>query len=161
MSVLQRKPVRLIDEETLDLLAFLDGRVEGFGVIEDRFGRLRQRFHVLMEGRRDGERLAIEEWLTYGDGAKERRRWTLERGPDGRICGTADGIAGPITARPQGVQVVLDYRFPLPVGGGRIEVRVRDTLTRINARVAVDRAILSKWGVKLAELSLVYEKRAG
>jgi hypothetical protein len=152
---------RLFDDEPLDLLDYLDGRVEGFGIIEDRFGRLRQRFHVLMLGRRQGERLAIEEVLTYADGTEERRHWALERGPDGRISGRADGISGPITGTPQGGQVVLDYTFPLPVAGRRIGVRVRDTFTRINGRVAVDRAILRKWGVKLAELTLVYEKRGG
>lgn len=157
--MLQLAPERLIDSEALDLLDFLDGHVEGYGVVEDLLGRLRERVHVVMRGSRAGERIVVDETLTYSSGHVERRQWQLARDAAGRIRGRAGGIEGEIVGAESGGSAVLSYGFRLPVGRISIAVRVRDAFHRINERVVVDRTVLRKWGVKLAEISLVYEKR--
>ncbi len=158
--MLKLAPERLIDNEPLDLFAYLDGVVMGSGVFEDRFGRLRQRFHVTMRGTRKGDGIALDEVLVYGDGSEERRQWQLERLAGGGFSGRADDCVGVVTGSAEGGTAVLRYVFRLRIGGRIVPVRVVDRFYRINDRVVVDRARLSKWGVKLGELSLVYEKRA-
>ncbi len=158
--MLKLAPGRLIDNEPLDLFDYLDGVVVGSGVLEDRFGRLRQRLHVTMRGALKGDRLALDEVLVYGDGTEERRQWQLERLAGGAITGHADDCEGPVTGSAAGGAAVLRYVFRLRIGGRIVPVRVLDRFYRINDRIVVDRARLSKWGVKLGELSLVYEKRA-
>ncbi len=59
----------------LDLFAFFDGRVEGWGLVEDRFGRLRRQFHVVIDGSIAGDELTLDEVFRYADGDVGERQW--------------------------------------------------------------------------------------
>ena len=54
-----------------NLTNFLEGRTRAWGIFEDRFGRVRQRFIVEMNGYWSGSIFLLHEKFIYGDGLEE------------------------------------------------------------------------------------------
>ena len=52
----------------------------------------------------------------------------------------------------------MSYRFRLKLKGREIVVAFDDRLYRMGDTTAVNRATMSKWGIKLGELSLFFQR---
>ena len=95
-----RDDPKLSDRE-LNLEEFFSGRSVAHGQFQDRFGTVRRRFVVEIDGDWDGETLTLTEDFVYEDGATERRVWRLRKtGPvtaDQTWEGTAAGVQGVAT----------------------------------------------------------------
>ncbi len=142
-----------------DLLTFLEGRVQAWGVFEDRTGRVRRRFAVELEGRWVAGRLVVEEAFAFDDGATETRSWQLERDGATAFHGTGTDVVGPVEGRNGPGSARMRYRFRLRLGGHPLTVALDDRYHRLDAARALNRATLSKFGVRLGELTIVFERR--
>ncbi|MBS0242638.1 MAG: DUF3833 family protein, partial [Proteobacteria bacterium] len=52
----------------------------------------------------------------------------------------------------------MSYRFRLKLEARELVVTFDDRLYRVSDTIAVNRAIMSKWGIKLGELSLFFQR---
>ncbi len=141
-----------------ELTSFFEGRTEAWGVFEDRFGRLRRRFEVVMNGRWDGLEFVLDEQFTYDTGETERRSWRVTRRGEGRFSATSDECIGLADGVCDGDSVRMVYRFRLKTKSREIAVDFDDRVYRMSETTAVNRATMRKWGVKIGELSLFFKR---
>jgi hypothetical protein len=147
----------------LDLRQYFNGTVDAYGVFTDRSGKVVKRFTVVMncqwQGAPGQEVGVLDEAFTYSDGSRERRVWTLRRGADGRYTGTAGDVLGQAQGQEKGNAFAWNYTLKLPVDGRVFEVQFDDWMFLINDKVMINKAVMSKFGVRLGEVTLSFVKR--
>ena len=151
------------EKPALDLRTYFDGTVDAWGVFTDRSGKVVKRFTVVMtctwQGPPGQEVGVLDEAFTYSDGSKERRVWTLKRQPDGRYIGTAADVVGQASGEVQGNAFRWGYTLSLPVDGRNIEVQFDDWMYLMDDKVMLNKAVMSKFGIRLGEVTLSFVKR--
>lgn len=142
----------------LDLREYFDGRVSAHGIFTDRSGKVVRRFSVVMDCRWNGDDGVLDEDFTYSDGRKERRVWRLKRLPGGRYVGTADDVVGTARGQVAGNAFQWTYTLRLPVDGMVHEVQFDDWMFLMDSRVMLNKAVMSKFGFRLGEVTLAFTK---
>ncbi len=135
------------------------GRTYATGIFQDRFGSLRREFTVDIDGQLQGDVLTLDEDFCYADGERARRVWTITRTGPGRYQGTADDVVGTADGEAVGNALHWKYRLKLPIGGKTWEVALDDWMFLQPGRVLVNRAVVSKWGLELGEVTLFFTKQ--
>ncbi|MES2483061.1 MAG: DUF3833 domain-containing protein [Pseudomonadota bacterium] len=148
------------ERPALDLARYFNGKVIAHGIFQDRSGQVVRRFTVDMEGRWEGNQGVLDEHFSYSDGTKDRRVWRLTKHADGRYTGTADDVVGTATGQTSGNAFYWTYTLRLPVDGKVYEVRFDDWMYLVDDRVMLNRATMSKFGVRLGEVTLSFSKPA-
>jgi len=146
------------ERPTLDLASYFNGKVIAHGIFQDRSGQVLQRFVVDMDGRWEGNQGVLDERFTYADGRQERRIWRLTKQADGRYTGQADDVVGTASGRTAGNAFQWAYTLKLPVDGKVYEVQFDDWMYLVDERVMLNRATMSKFGFRLGEVTLSFQK---
>ena len=151
------------EKPVLDMRRYFNGTVDAYGVFTDRSGKVVKRFTVVMtcswQGPPGAETGVLDEAFTYSDGSTDRRVWTLKRTPDGRYTGTAADVRGEAAGGEKGNAFRWGYTLKLPVDGRVIEVQFDDWMYLMNDKVLLNKAVMSKFGVRLGEVTLSFVKR--
>ncbi len=142
----------------LDLRSYFNGRVMAYGMFQDRSGQVVKRFTVQMDCSWQGDEGTLDEHFTYADGSTQRRVWRLTRGADGRYSGRADDVVGQASGAVQGNAFQWAYTLRLPVDGSQYEVQFDDWMYLIDNKVMLNRATMSKFGIRLGEVTLSFVK---
>lgn len=142
----------------LELERFLNGRLTAHGIFQDRFGDLRRAFTVDVVGEWDGETLTLTEDFVYEDGSTERRVWTLTQTSDESWTGTADGVIGPASGEESGNAFNWRYTIDLDTPDGTLRATFDDWMWRIDDRVMVNRAYVTKYGIEIGTLSIFFRR---
>ena len=144
-----------------ELTTFFSGRTRARGVFEDRFGRLRRRFTVEMHGGWQGGVFVLDEVLVYDDGRRETRVWRVLPEGQGRFTATCPDCVG--LARGECADGIIRtlYKFRLQLNSRVLVVDFDDRLYRLDDDTAVNRATMRKWGIRLGELTLFFERLPG
>lgn len=137
---------------------YFDGEVEAHGIATDRAGRVVRRFVVAMTGRWNGDQGVLDETFRYSDGATERRVWRIVRVAPGRYVGRADDVIGEAHGEAAGNTLHWRYTLRLPVGESSYEIEFDDWMYRIDERVVLNKARMSKFGIRVGEVTLVFRK---
>lgn len=147
----------------LDLRRYFDGTVDAWGLFTDRSGRVVKRFTVLMrctwtvvDGVETG---VLDEEFLYADGSRDRRVWTLRRLAPGRYVGTAADVVGEAQGEAAGNALRWRYTLALPVDGRIWHVQFDDWMFQMDDQVMLNRASMSKFGIRLGEVTLSFRKR--
>jgi hypothetical protein len=144
----------------LELERYFDGHLKAYGQFQDRFGRVKRRFVVDIEGRWNGETLVLDESFVYDDGEREKRVWTLHRTADGGWTGTADGVVGAAAGRGAGNVFNWRYDFDLKTDDGVIRLHFDDWLFLQEDGVLLNRAYVSKFGINVGEVLISFFKQS-
>ena len=143
----------------LDLRKYFTGTVDAWGVFTDRSGRVVKRFTVVIDCQWQGDEGVLDEAFTYSDGTLQRRVWRLKALPNGRYEGRADDVVGMATGQTKGNAFQWQYTLALPVDGKVWEVQFDDWMFLMNDRVMLNKAVMSKLGVTLGEVTLSFSRR--
>jgi hypothetical protein len=153
------KPTDYADEKpTLDLQQYFNGEITAHGIFTDRSGKVVRRFTVLMKCHWEGNTGVLDEAFSYSDGKKERRVWTLTKHADGRYTGTAGDVVGEAQGQAAGNAFQWNYTLKLPVDGSVVDVQFDDWMYLVDERVMLNRAVMSKFGFRLGEVTLSFYK---
>ena len=151
------------EKPVLDLRQYFKGTIDAYGVFTDRSGRVVKRFTVVMtcswQGPPGQETGVLDEVFTYSDGTTDRRIWTLKRSPDGRYTGTAADVLGEAFGEEKGNAFRWGYTLKLPVDGKIVEVQFDDWMYLMSDKVMLNKAVMSKFGIRLGEVTLTFVKR--
>jgi hypothetical protein len=162
------------EKPVLDMRQYFNGTLDAYGIFTDRSGKVVKRFTVVMKCQwtgKPGEEVGVlDEDFTYSDGTKDRRIWTLKRsaggGVDGavdsqavRYTGTAGDVLGEAIGEEKGNAFRWAYTLKLPVDGKTIEVQFDDWMYLMSDKVMLNKAVMSKFGFKLGEVTLSFIKR--
>ena len=147
------------DKPALDLREYFTGRVDAWGVVQDRSGRILKRMVVEIDGAWKGDTGTLDERFTYADGTKEARVWTIRK--DGnRYTGTAADVVG--EARGEAAGNALRWNYVLDArreGGGTIHLDMDDWMWLVDERTLVNRTTFSKFGIRFGEVTIFFRKR--
>lgn len=147
------------EKPVLDLQQYFNGVLDAYGVFTDRSGTVVKRFTVVMRCNWQGDEGVLDEDFTYSDGTTQKRIWRLKKLPDGRYTGTADDVVGTAQGQARGNTFYWTYTLSLPVDGSVYDVQFDDWMYLMTDTVMLNRATMSKFGVRLGEVTLSFTKR--
>ena len=143
------------------LTDFFMGTVQASGLFEDRFGQIRRRFSVAMSGAWEGEAFLLRENFVYDDGETQHRVWRVVPRDAGGFLATADDIVGVVSGSSTADAILMRYRMRLNVEGRKLVLSFTDRIYRMDHEMAFSRAVVTKWGVKVGEVSITYRRMPG
>ena len=144
--------------ELFELTSYFEGHTTATGVFEDRFGRLKRRFNVTMTGAwRDGV-FFLDEVFVYDSGRTETRTWRVVSTGRGRFTATCLDCVGVARGVCDADSIRMTYKFRLTIGRRTLVVDFEDRIYRMDGGIAVNRATMRKWGVRLGELALFFRR---
>lgn len=144
---------------TLELERYFSGTLDGWGMVQDRSGKVLRRFHVVIDATWSGDTGTLDERFTWSDGEDQRRVWTLRRMPDGRYSGTAPDVVGEAIGSLAGNALNWKYTLAVPVDGRVWHLALDDWMFLVDDRVMLNRAVMSKFGIRVGEITLSFRKR--
>jgi len=147
------------EKPVLDLQQYFNGTLDAYGVFTDRSGLVVKRFTVVMVCTWQGNEGTLDESFSYSDGTRQKRVWRLTREADGRFTGRADDVVGVAAGESLGNALHWNYTLSLPVDGTVYEVQFDDWMYLMTDRVMLNKATMSKFGVRLGEVTLSFTKR--
>jgi hypothetical protein len=147
------------EKPLLDLKTYFNGELVAHGIFTDRGGKVARRFVVQMTGTWNGNQGVLDERFTYSDGKTERRVWRLTDLSGGRWRGRADDVVGEATGVAAGNALNWAYTLRLTVDGRTWDVQFDDWMFLMDERVMLNRAVMSKFGIRLGEVTLAFHKR--
>lgn len=146
-------------EPRLDLFQYFDGRSRAWGIFEDRFGRLRREFTIDIAGHREGvDGFVLEEDFVYADGEQARRVWRIRQTGPGVYEGRADDVIGSAQGRSAGN--ALNWRYVLKIDETNWNLDFNDWMFLQPGGVLINRARVSKWGIAIGEVTLMFQRAA-
>ncbi len=146
-----QKP-RLIIEE------YLSGNVKAWGVLQNRSGKVTRQFKADLNGKWDGSTLILDEIFNWSDGEKQKRQWTINKIDDHHYEGTASDVVGTAKGFSYGPAFKFEYVLLVPIKGKNIKITFDDWIFMQDERVAINRAVMKKFGIKVAELTVMFVK---
>lgn len=147
------------EQPTLDLQQYFNGTLDAYGVFTDRSGAVVKRFTVLMQCTWTGDQGVLDEQFTYSDGTKQTRIWRLTKTGNGRFVGRADDVVGDAQGESRGNAFHWTYTMRLPVDNNVYDVQFDDWMYLMTDKVMLNKATMSKFGVRLGEVTLSFTKR--
>lgn len=142
----------------LDLQKYFDGDVRAWGMFTDRAGRVVKRFTVILACRWIGNEGTLDERFSYSDGSTQRRTWRVQKTGEGTFTGRAADVIGEASGVAKGNAIHWTYVLALPVDGRTWHVDMDDWMHLIDEKVLLNRTTMSKFGVRLGEVTLAFQR---
>jgi hypothetical protein len=144
-----------------DMRSYFNGPVEAWGIFQDRSGKVSKRFHVDMACSWKGNVGTLDEHFKYSDGAVQQRVWTMTWIDEHHYTGTAADVVGTAHGDAYGNALRWRYVLDLPVGERRYDVHFDDWMYLMDGKnVMINRSVMSKFGIRLGEVTLFFRKVA-
>ncbi|MEQ3670071.1 DUF3833 domain-containing protein [Pseudophaeobacter sp.] len=148
-----------LSDKTLNLEEYFQGRTVAYGQFEDRFGTVRRRFKVDIDGTWDGTVLRLAERFRYSDGTQETRNWALTKTGPETWTGTAEGVQGLARGTESGDTFNWHYTIDLPLAdGGTQRVTFDDWMWLLEEGRLLNKAYMSRFGITLGVVTIFFEK---
>lgn len=138
---------------------YFNGTVDAWGMFQTRNGEAIKRFKVTLTGTWDGPNGTLDEQFVYADGTTEHRIWKIRQIAPGRYSATAGDIVGEAIGDETGPVIRFAYTMAVPVSGSTYQFQFDDWMYQIDDEVVLNRAAMSKFGVKVGEVTLSFRKR--
>ena len=142
----------------LDLRQYFDGKLLAHGIVTNRSGQVTQRFTVQINASWVGDVGTLDEQFIYSDGRRDTRIWTLTRSANGHYTGRAADVLGQATGQAAGNALNWRYTLLQPVDGRVWQLQFDDWMFLVDERVMINRAVFSKFGVRLGEVLLSFQR---
>ena len=153
------KPTDFKDQKPrLIIEKYLSGNVKAWGVLQNRSGKVTRQFSADLNGTWDGKQLVLKEKFNWDDGEVQDREWTINKIDEHNYEGTAGDVVGKAKGYSYGSAFKFEYVLLVPVKGKEIKITFDDWIFKQDDRVAINRATMTKFGFKVAELTVVFVK---
>ena len=146
-------------EPVLVIEDYFQGKTWAWGMFQDRFGKVRNRFRVVMEGQVADGVLTLDEDFFYEDGSTSNRLWKIRILGEGQYEGTAGDVIGVARGSSAGNAFNWRYSMDLPVGDSLWRVKFDDWLFLQEDDVLINVAKVTKWGITLGTLTFVFSRQ--
>ena len=145
-------------EPVIKIEEFFQGNVRAWGMLQSRSGEVKRQFVADMKGNFDGQNLILDETFIWNDGEKQERRWTIKKVGDNRYEGTAPDVVGIAKGVSYGSAFKFEYKLLIPYKNKKIKVRFDDWIFKQDDKTAINKAMLTKFGFKVGELTVFFTK---
>ena len=144
----------------LRLEEYFNGTLDAWGMFQQRDGTVVKRFKVVIDARWEGNSGVLDERFTYSDGSTQQRVGKITRTGTDSYSGTADDVVGVATGRVSGNSLHWVYTLKLPVDDEVYEVQFDDWMYLQEGGVMINRSVMKKFGFRLGEVTLFFQKRS-
>ena len=153
------KPIDFKDQKPrLIIEDYLSGNVKAWGLLQNRSGKVTRQFKADLNGKWNGSQLILDEVFNWNDGEKQTRQWTINKIDNHHYEGTASDVVGKAKGFSYGPAFKFEYVLLVPVKGKQMKITFDDWIFKQDNRVAINRATMTKFGFKVAELTVVFVK---
>lgn len=142
----------------LSLEQFFNGKLTAAGVVRNYSGKVVRKFNVSMQASWAGDQGVIHEDFVYDDGELQTRIWNITALGNGEYRGTAGDIIGVAQGQARGSALRWRYDMRLPVDGDEIDVHFDDWMFLVNDNTIINQSDIIKFGVTVAEVTLVIQR---
>ena len=153
------KPIDFKDQKPrLIIEDYLSGNVKAWGILQNRSGKVTRQFSADLDGEWDGKQLILNEKFNWSDGEVQTRKWRIKKIDEHNYEGTAEDVAGIAKGYSYGPAFKFEYVLLVPIKGKEIKITFDDWIFKQDDRVAINRATMTKFGIKVAELTVMFVK---
>ena len=153
------KPIDFKDQKPrLIIEEYLSGNVKAWGILQNRSGKVTRQFSAILNGKWDGTQLILNEIFNWDDGEVQNRQWKINKIDEHNYEGTAGDVVGKAKGFSYGPAFKFEYVLLVPVKGKEMKITFDDWIFKQDDRVAINRATMTKFGFKVAELTVVFVK---
>ncbi|MGC8697626.1 MAG: DUF3833 domain-containing protein [Halothiobacillus sp.] len=141
-----------------NLEEYFAGNTYAYGMFQSRGGEIKRIFKVHITGKKVGDEFVLNEQFKYNDGETGERVWHITRDGKDRYIGKAGDIVGVAHGHEVGQALNWHYTLKLPYNGSTIDVKFDDWMVRASPNVMMNRAYVSKFGIRVGEVTLFFTK---
>ena len=153
------KPLDFKDQKPrLIIEDYLSGNVKAWGLLQDRSGKVTRQFSAELNGKWDGKQLILDEEFNWNDGEVQKRQWQITKLDEHNYEGTAEDVVGKAKGYSYGPAFKFEYVLLIPMKDKQIKITFDDWIFKQDERVAINRATMTKFGIKVAELTVMFVK---
>lgn len=147
------------ENPVLDLASYFNGKLDAWGIVQNRSGKVTKRFHVEMTGSWQGDRGTLEEDFSYSDGSRSRRVWNITKLDANHYRGTAADVVGEAVGEARGNALRWRYVLAIDVDGRTYNVNFDDWMYLMDDQVMLNKSAMSKFGLHVGEVTVSFRKR--
>lgn len=147
------------EKPELVLENYLNGTIDAYGIFQDRSGKVKKRFHCLIQAHWENNVGTLDESFTYSDGKTSKRIWTIKKTKDGKYIGSAGDVDGEALGEVAGNAFQWRYYLNLDVDGSIYKVHFDDWMFLMDQKIMLNRSEMSKFGINLGAVTLTFIKR--
>ena len=137
---------------------YLSGKVKAWGILQNRSGKVTRQFSAILDGKWNGKKLILDEKFDWSDGEIQTRQWQITKIDEHNYEGTAGDVVGKARGYSYGPAFKFEYVLLVPVKGREMKITFDDWIFMQDERVAINRAKMTKFGIKVAELTVMFVK---
>ena len=153
------KPIDFKDQKPrLIIEDYLSGSVKAWGLLQNRSGKVIRQFTADLNGKWDGKELILDEKFIWSDGEIQTRQWKINKIDEHNYSGTASDVVGEAIGYSYGPAFKFEYVLLVPVKGKEIKITFDDWIFMQDEKVAINRAKMTKFGIRVADLTVVFVK---
>lgn len=146
-------------ELSFDIKRYFDGDVIAWGIVQDYSNKVSRRFCVEIAGTWQGNDGVLAEKFYFDDGEISYRNWKLSKKIDGSYEGKAEDVIGTAIGEHKGFAFQFQYELSLVVEDETYQVSMDDWMYQLDEYRVMNRTSMSKLGVKIAEITLFFDKK--
>jgi len=153
------KPIDFKDQKPrLIIEDYLSGNVKAWGILQNRSGKVIRQFVAELNGKWDGTQLILDETFNWSDGEVQKRKWKINKIDEHNYEGVASDVVGKAKGYSYGPTFKFEYVLLVPVKGKEMKITFDDWIFKQDDKVAINRATMTKFGIKVAELTVLFQK---
>ena len=144
-----------------DLFDYFNGDTRGWGIVQKRNGTVTRQFVVDITGTITDERtIVLNEQFVWDDGEESERIWTIVQEEENHFSGTAGDVVGKARGKSAGNALNWNYIVTIEVDGKSWDISFDDWMFLQPDGVLLNRAEMSKFGIRVGEVTIAFKKES-
>ena len=137
---------------------FFLGNIDATGVFIDRFGKIRRRFNVVINGQKTDEGFSLDEHFLFDDGERETRKWYIKKIDNNTYAGNCEDLCGEAVGYLCDSRLIWQYHFNLKIFNRKIRVKFEDVMVQQTPFILLNNAKIKKYVFLLGEVFISFNK---
>ncbi len=148
------------NQPQLNLQTYLNGNINGYGIVQDRTGNVTRRFDFHGNARWTDNKGIFDEKIIYDNGKVESREWLFVKISESQYEATTNDVIGKAGIKIAGNAMQWNYVMNVKVDDSTYQINFDDWMFLIDDKHLINRNYFKKFGVKVGELTLYMEKES-
>ncbi len=145
------RPVFRIEE-------YFQGKTRAWGLVQGRSGEVKRQFVVDIVGQWEGDEFVLRETFEFSDGERSERVWRIRKTGEHAYEGRAGDVVGFAKGSAYGQALNWQYDLLIEAGGSTWKIHFDDWMFLQRDDVLINRATMSKFGIKVGEVLLFFRR---
>ncbi|WP_194755551.1 DUF3833 domain-containing protein [Aliidiomarina indica] len=146
-------------EPQLALDEFFVGDLVAYGMVQDRSGKVTQRFRADIVATWEGNEGVLDEVFYWDDGREQTRVWEITKTGPNSYEGTAGDVVGTARGTTAGNALHWVYQLEVPWRDSTIAITLDDWMFLLDENRLVNKTEMRKFGFRVGEITIFIERK--